>query len=123
MCVLAQPFAVGNIEAQVVSLIGCWVFVLMKQDDEFDGPLDGHCEVCVSNKHHTQMCSFNRNTGARRKDHSFKTIQYDLLWGHFNVRASRLIGYYSYSAEIRPLFFMTADWGGSTDQSTIHSHT
>lgn len=92
MCILAQSFAVGDVEAKVISLIGGWIFVMMKQNDEFDGPLDGHCEVCVSNEYHAQMCSFNRNTGARRKDHSITAIQYDLLWGHFNVRAARLIG-------------------------------
>ena len=45
MRVLAKTLAVGDVEAQMVSLVGGGVFVLMQQDDESDRSSDGHCDV------------------------------------------------------------------------------
>lgn len=52
VCVLAQSLAVRYVEAEVVSLVRCWIFINMHQDDELDCSLNGNSNISVSNYSH-----------------------------------------------------------------------
>lgn len=123
MRIRAQSFALRYIEAQMVSLVRGGVFITMQQDDKSDRALNGHRDICVGNYSHAETSRFHGEGGAAGQDESIQTIYDDLTWGHFDVRAARLIGDDYDGAEIRTMLLVTPGRRWCTNQLPVYSHT
>ena len=113
MAVVRQPLAVTDVEAQMVSLVGGWILVLMQQDHEADVSSDRHGHIGLSHDGHRQSAAVHRDRGVTGQHHPVPPVQDDFLRRHLDVGAFRTIHHDGDGAEVGSLLFVAAgrSWG------------
>lgn len=122
MAIAGEAFAVGNIEAQVVSLEGCWLFVQMNKDDEGDGTLDGDSDVGIGRHRHLQSPTPHHHTLVAGEDQPVSAIQDDPVGCDLEVRSLWPVDEDGDGPEVCALFLMTIwrCWG--PNKLSVHGH-
>lgn len=123
MTVMRQPFAVGDVKSQVVSLIGSRVLVLMHQYDETNGSSYGYGHVGLSHYRHRKPATLHGDCGVTGQDQAVLSIQDDLLGGDLDVGTFGSVHHDGNGAEVRPLLFVAARWRRGAYQLTVYGHT
>ena len=122
MAVAREAFAVGDVEAQVVSLVGGWLFVQVNEDDEGDGVLDGNGDVGIGGHEHLQPPTPHHRTLVAGEDQPVPAVQDDSVGRDLQVRPLGLIDEDGDGAEVCALLLVAA-WGSrGPDQLSIHGH-
>lgn len=123
MAIVGKSFAIGNIEAQVVSLEGRWLFVEVNEDDEGNGTLDGDSNVGVGRHRHLQAPAPYHHTLVAGKDQPVSAIQDDPVRCDLKVRSLWPVDEDGDGLEVCALFLVTIwrRWG--PNKLSIHSHS
>lgn len=77
MAVAGKAFAAGDVEAQVVSLVGGWLFVEVNENDEGDGALDGDGDVGIGGHRHLQSPTAHYHALVAGEDQPVPTVEDD----------------------------------------------
>lgn len=123
MAIAGKSFAIGNIEAQVVSLEGCWLFVEVNEDDEGNGTLNGDSDVGIGRHRHLQSPAPYHHTLVAGEDQPVSAIHDDPVRCDLKVRSLWPVDEDGDGAEVCALFLVTIwrCWG--PNKLSIHSHT
>ena len=122
MAVVRKALAVGDVEAQVVSLVGGWLFVEMEEDDEGHVALDGDGDLGIGGHRHLQPLAPHGRALVAGEDQPVPTIQDDSGGRDLQVGPLGLVDEDGDGAEVSALF-LVAVWGsGGPDQLSVHRH-
>lgn len=123
MAVAREAFAVGDVETQVVSLVGRRLFVQVNEDDEGDAALDGDGDVGVRGHRHLQPPTPRHGALVAGEDQPLPTVQDDSAGCDLQVRPLRLVDQDGDGAEVGALLLVAA-WGRrGPNQLSVHRHT
>lgn len=123
MAIIGKAFAVGDVEAQVISLKGCWLFVEMNEDDKGNVALDGDSDVGVGRHRHLQSSTPYHHALVAGEDQPVSAIQNDPVRCDLEVRSLWPVDEDGNCAEVCALFLVTVWRCGSPNKLSIHSHT
>ncbi|NXI13072.1 ITIH2 inhibitor, partial [Irena cyanogastra] len=73
--VRGEAFTVGDVEPQVIPLVGSWLLVVVDEDDEADGVPDRHGDVGEGRDGHLEAPAPHNSTPATGQDKPFPIIQ------------------------------------------------
>lgn len=113
MAVARKAFAVGDVETQVVSLVGGRLLVEVNEDNKGHGALDGDGDVGIGGHRHFQPPTAHHHALIAREDQPVPSIQDDSAWCDLQVRPLRLVDQDGDGAEVSALFLVAigGSWG------------
>lgn len=123
MAVVRKAFAVGDVEAQVVSLEGCWLFVEVDKDDKSNCALDGDGDVGVGRHRHLQSSTPYHHALVAGEDQPVPTIQDDPVRCDLKVRSLWLVDEDGDGAEVCAMFLVPIWRCGGPNKLSVHGHT
>lgn len=123
MAVVRQAFAVGDVEAQVVSLEGRWLFVEVNEDDKGNVALDGDRDVGVGRHRHLQSPTPHHYALVAGEHQPVSAVQDDPARCDLKVRSLWPVNEDGDGAEVCALFLVTIRRGGGPNKLSIHGHT
>lgn len=123
MAAVGKAFAVGDVEAQVVPLEGCWVFVEVNEDDKGNVALDGDRDIGIGRHRHLQSSASYHHALVAGEDQPVSAIQDDPVRCDLKVRSLWPVDEDGNGAEVRALFLVTVWRCRGSNKLSIHSHT
>lgn len=123
MAIVGKAFAVGDVEAQVVSLEGCWLFVEVNEDDKGNVALNCDGDIGVGRHRHLQSSAPYHHALVAGEDQPVPTVQDDPVRCDLKVRSLWPVDEDGDGAEVCSLFLVTIRRCRGPSKLSIHGHT
>lgn len=115
MAVAGEALAVGDVEAQVVALVGGWLFVQVEEDNEGHGALDGDGDVGVGGHGHLQPPTPHHGALVAGEDLPVPTVHDDSAGRDLQVRPLGLVDQDGDGVEVSALLLVAVGGRGGSD--------